>query len=80
MSDSDTQFDIDDDGELFVTVADQTTVYETYDAAVAEASEKLSESENALVAKVTISGDGSDVEMNLEQVDWETIIQDMHDL
>jgi hypothetical protein len=80
MSDSDTQFDIDDDGELFVTVADQTTVYESYDAAVSEVSEKLSQSENALVAKVNISGDGDDVEMNLEQVDWETIIQDMNDL
>jgi len=80
MSDSDTQFDIDDDGELFVTVADQTTVYESYDAAVSEVSEKLSQSENALVAKVNISGDGDDVEMNLEQVGWETIIQDMNDL
>lgn len=80
MTDSDTQFDIDDDGELFVTVADQTTVYESYDAAVSEVSEKLSQSENALVAKVNISGDGDDVEMNLEQVGWETIIQDMTDL
>jgi len=80
MSDSDTQFDIDDDGELFVTVADQTTVYETYDAAVAEVSEKLSQSENALVAEVSISGDGGDVEMNLEQVGWERIIQDMDEV
>jgi len=80
MSDSDTQFDIDDDGELFVTVADQTTVYESYDAAVSEVSEKLSQSENAIVAKVNINGDGDDVEMNLEQVGWETIIQDMNDL
>jgi len=75
-----TQFTIDpeaDDG-FFVAVGDELTVYEQYDTAVAEVQDKVSTEADSFVAEVTIENNGSDdVAINLEQVGWQQIIQDM---
>jgi len=71
------QFDVDETGSFYVTIADGATVYETYDAAVAEVQDKLDEANDAFVAEMTISGNGDDVEVNFTQVEWPKIISDM---
>jgi len=76
MTDS-AQFDLDSDGSFYVTIGESPTVYETYDAAVAEIQEKLDETNDAFVAEMTISGNGDDVEVNFSQVEWPKIISDM---
>jgi len=43
------QFNVDEDGSFYVTIADGATVYETYDAAVAEVQDKLDEADDALL-------------------------------
>jgi len=72
------QFDVDEDGSFYVTIANGATVYETYDAAVAEIQDKLDEADDAFVAKMSISGNGDDVEVNFSQVEWPKIISDMN--
>lgn len=71
------QFGVDEDGSFYVTIANGATVYETYDAAVAEVQDKLDESDDAFVAEMTITGNGDDVEVNFSQVEWPKIISDM---
>jgi hypothetical protein len=71
------QFDVADDGSFFVTIGESATVYETYEAAVAEVQGKLDETDDAFVAEMTIAGNGDDVEVNLSQVEWPKIIKDM---
>jgi hypothetical protein len=73
------QFELDDDGSFYVTISDSATVYETYDAAVDEVQDKISESDGAFVAEMTISGSGDDVEVNFSQVEWPKIISDMNE-
>ncbi len=73
------QFEIDEDEVFFITIADGATVYESYDAAVAEVSEKVDEHEDAFVAKTGISGNGDDMSIELDQVSWTKIIADMND-
>lgn len=73
------QFRVDEDGSFYVAVGGQTTVYETYEAAVDEVQDKLAEHDDAFVAEMTVTGSGDDVEVNLEQVDWPTIIRDLDD-
>jgi len=72
------QFNVDEDGSFYVTIADGATVYETYDAAVAEVQDKLDEADDAFVAEMTITGNGDDVEVNFSQVEWPKIISDMN--
>jgi len=74
---SDASFEVGDDGSFYVTIADEATVYETYDAAVEEVQDKLDDSDDAFVAEMSITGSGDDVEVNLSQVEWPKIIQDM---
>lgn len=77
-----TQFtvDIDDEG-FYVTVANDVTVYEEYDDAVAEIQEKLSTDTESFVAEVAIDAtDGDDVAVTLEQVGWQQVIRDMGEL
>jgi hypothetical protein len=79
---SGTQFTVDvNDNGFYVTVADDVTVYEEYDDAVAEIQEKLSSDTESLVAKVAIdASDGDDVAVTLEQVGWQQVIRDMGEL
>jgi len=74
------QFSVDpaaDEG-FYVTVGSELTVYESYDAAVAELDEKISTETDSFLAEVTIDNDGSDdVAISLEQVGWQQIIRDM---
>ena len=77
------QFSVDpeEDEGFYVTVGEQLTVYEQYDAAVAEVQEKVSTETDSFLAEVTIDNDGSDdVAISLEQVGWQQIIQDMSNL
>jgi len=74
------QFSVDpeEDEGFYVTVGEELTVYEQYDAAVAEVQEKVSTETDSFLAEVTIDNDGSDdVAISLEQVGWQQIIQDM---
>jgi hypothetical protein len=73
------QFEVDEDGGFYISVGQRTTVYETYEAAVDEIQAKLAGHDDAFVAEMTVTGSGDDVEVNLEQVDWPTIIRDLDD-
>jgi hypothetical protein len=80
MSGAQFTVDVNDNG-FYVTVADDVTVYEEYDDAVAEIQEKLSSDTESLVAKVAIdASDGDDVAVTLEQVGWQQVIRDMGEL
>lgn len=79
MSDSPSRFEVDADGSFYITIAEAITIYEHYDAAVVEIQEKLATDSDAFVAEMSVDGDGEDVTVNLEQVDWPTIIRDMAD-
>lgn len=73
------QFELDaaDEG-FYVFVGTTVVVYETYEAAIAEIQDKLSEDTDSYLAEVTIEHNGSeDTAINLEQVGWQRIIQDM---
>lgn len=75
-----TKFTIDtaaDEG-FYVTVAEDVTVYEDYDDAVAEIQDKLSTDTESFLAEVTIDANGEDdVAVALEQVGWQQVIRDM---
>lgn len=74
------QFSIDpeEDEGFFVTVGNELTVYESYDAAVDEVQDKIATETDCFVAEVSIDHNGSDdVAISLEQVGWQQIIQDM---
>jgi hypothetical protein len=74
------QFSVDptaDEG-FYVTVGSELTVYDSYDAAVAEVQEKIATETDSFLAEVTIDNNGSDdVAISLEQVGWQQIIHDM---
>lgn len=70
-------FEVPEEGSFYVTIAEEATVYETYDAAVDEVQDKLDAADDAFVAEMTIAGSGDDVEVNFSQVEWPKIIQDM---
>lgn len=73
------QFSIDADEGFYLTVADDITVYEEYDAAVAEIQAKLTTDAEGFLAEVAIeqTGESDDVAVTLEQVGWQQIIRDM---
>lgn len=74
------QFTVDtaaDEG-FYVTVADDVTVYESYEDAVAEIQTKIQTDTESFVAKVAIESNGDDdVAITLEQISWQQVIQDM---
>lgn len=75
-----TQFSVDPENKegFYVIVADQLTVYESYDAAIDEVQQKISTDADSVLAEVTIDKDGSDdMAISLEQVSWQRIIRDM---
>lgn len=73
------QFSIDADKGFYLTVADDITVYENYEAAVAEIQSKLTTEAEGFLAEVAIeqAGESDDVAVTLEQVGWQQIIRDM---
>jgi hypothetical protein len=74
------QFSVDPEADegFYVTVGSELTVYESYDAAIAEVQEKIATETDSFLAEVTIDNDGSDdVAISLEQVGWQQIIRDM---
>jgi azurin len=78
MTMSDAQFEVDEDGEFYITIAGGATVYESYDDAVAEVGDKLENHDDAFVAETSITGSGEDMSIELEQVSWTEIIPDMN--
>lgn len=77
---SSTKFSVDPTAEegFYVTVGTELTVYESYDAAVAEVQEKIAAETDSFLAEVTIdNADSDDVAISLEQVGWQQIIHDM---
>jgi len=74
------QFSVDptaDEG-FYVTVGTDLTVYESYEAAIAEVEDKIATETDSFLAEVTIDNDGTDdVAISLEQVGWQQIIRDM---
>ncbi|WP_436903595.1 hypothetical protein [Halovenus halobia] len=72
------QFSIAADDGFYLTVADEITIYEEYDAAVAEIQSKLSTDADGFLAEVAIERDGDDdVAVTLEQIGWQRIIRDL---
>ena len=74
------QFSVDPDANegFYVTVGTDLTVYESYEAAIAEVEDKIATETDSFLAEVTIDNDGSDdVAISLEQVGWQQIIRDM---
>ena len=74
------QFSVDPAAQegFYVTVGTELTVYESYEAAIAEVDEKIATETDSFLAEVTIDHDGSDdVAISLEQVGWQQIIRDM---
>ena len=74
------QFSVDPTGDegFYVTVGTDLTVYESYEAAIAEVEDKIATETDSFLAEVTIENDGSDdVAISLEQVGWQQIIRDM---
>ena len=74
------QFSVDPDADagFYVTVGTDLTVYESYEAAIAEVEDKIATETDSFLAEVTIDNDGSDdVAISLEQVGWQQIIRDM---
>ena len=71
------QFTVGNDEEFYVAVSNQLTVFETYDDAVAEIDDILDVDDDAFLAEMSIEHEGDDVGVNLEQVPWPRIIQDM---
>ena len=77
---SPTQFSVDPAGDegFYVTIGTDLTVYETYDAAIAEVEDKIATETDSFLAEITIDNNGSDdVAISLEQVGWQQIIRDM---
>lgn len=77
-----TQFSVDPDAEggFFIIVGEKLTVYESYEAAVADVQEKITTEADSFLAEVTIENEaGDDVAISLEQVGWQQIINDMSD-
>lgn len=76
-----TQFTIEADEGFYITVADDITVYEAYEDAVAELQSKLAADTDGFLAEVAIdrTADADDVAVTLEQVGWQRIIRDMDD-
>lgn len=74
-----TQFSIDADEGFYLTVAEDITVYERYDDAVADIQQKLEADPDGFLAKVAIdhTADTEDVAVTLEQVGWQQIIRDL---
>ncbi len=72
-------FELDDANEgFFVFVGESIIVYETYDAAVGEIQDNLTDDTDSYLAEVTIEHDANDdTAINLEQVSWQRIIRDM---
>lgn len=71
------QFTVQDEDGFYVTVSEQLTVYESKSDAVDDIQEILDEDDEAFIAEVSIEGQGSDVNVNLEQVAWQQIIKEM---
>jgi hypothetical protein len=72
------QFSIDAEEGFFLTVADDITVYEEYEAAVAEIQSKLLTDAEGFLAEVAVEHDGDDdVAITLEQISWQQIIRDL---
>ena len=72
------QFALDTDEGFYVFVSESVIVYETYEAAIEEIQDNLSADTDSYLAEVTIEHNGEDdTAINLEQVGWQRIIQDM---
>ena len=73
------QFELGDADEgFYVFVGESVVVYETYETAIDEIQTKLSGDTDSFLAEVSIEHNGSeDTAINLEQVGWQRIIQDM---
>ena len=73
------QFELDDGDEgFYVFVGESVVVYETYASAVDEIQTKLSGGTDSFLAEVSIEHNGSeDTAINLEQIGWQQIIQDL---
>lgn len=77
---SPTQFSVDPTGDegFYVTVGTDLTVYESYEAAIAEVEDKIATETDSFLAEVTIDNDeNDDVAISLRQVGWQQIIRDM---
>ncbi len=73
------QFTVEDTSGFYVTVAEDITVYEAYNDAVADIQQHLQTDADGFLAEVSIDGDSGtdDIAVTLEQVSWQQIIRDL---
>jgi hypothetical protein len=83
MSDDNASFEVEADGEFYITVGDGAHIYESKDDAIDEIGDILEEEDDdAFIAATKIkdgNGEGDNVSIQLNQLKWQKIIPQMSD-
>jgi len=82
MSDENVSFEVESDGEFYITIADGAHIYESKDDAISEIGDILDEDDDAFIAETSIENGGEDgdgVSISLDQLKWQEIIPEITD-
>jgi len=82
MSDENVSFEVESDGQFYITIADGAHIYESKDDAISEIGGILDEHDDAFIAETSIENGGEDgdgVSISLDQLKWQKIIPRMTD-
>jgi hypothetical protein len=82
MSDDGVSFEVESDGQFFITIADGAHIYESKDDAISEIGDILDDDDDAFIAETSIENGGEDgdgVSISLDQLKWQKIIPQMTD-
>jgi hypothetical protein len=83
MTDENVSFEVESDGEFYITIADGAHIYESKDDAISEIGDILDEvDDDAFIAETSIengSEDGDGVSISLDQLKWQKIIPQITD-
>jgi len=84
MSDENVSFEVESDGEFYITIADGAHIYESKDDAISEIGDILNEvNDDAFIAETSIENGGEDgdgsVSISLDQLKWQKIIPQITD-
>lgn len=81
MSDDGVSFEVEPDGEFYITVTDGARIYESKADAIDEIGEILEENDDAFITETRIQNgsDDENVSISLDQLKWQNIIPQMSD-
>jgi len=84
MTDENVSFEVESDGEFYITIADGAHIYESKDDAISEIGDILDEvDDDAFIAETSIENGGEDgdgsVSISLDQLKWQKIIPQITD-